>query len=166
MGLRVYKSHPFIIYHPALLVLLAWGLVRMKPWLAKLSTAVLIAAQLYVLVTLVSGGDYVKPRSADTADWIETSGGIEARVAVIPAFIPNPMPIVGDWLLLDQDTQIRFANQVPNQVLAAYWYFSFSVYSNIKQRTGATGRKVRFCGPSHRRGAPGPEPVRRLRSRS
>ncbi|MCD4653210.1 glycosyltransferase family 39 protein [bacterium] len=97
-GLRVYKSHPFIIFHPAVLVLLAYGIMQLKPIHARVSMVILGASQIFILSTLVLSGDYVKPRSEDVANWIENHAGSDTCVAVIPAFIPNPMPIVGDLL--------------------------------------------------------------------
>ncbi|HPQ39046.1 MAG TPA: glycosyltransferase family 39 protein [bacterium] len=108
LGLRVYKSHPFIIFHPALIVLIAWGYMKMRRHWRYGTMAIFVAAQLFILTTLVLGGDYVKPRSDDAAAWIETRSGPDARVAVIPAFIPNPMPIVGDLLAFRYHAGPRF----------------------------------------------------------
>lgn len=107
-GMRVYKSHPFIIFHPALIVLLAYGLAQLKPRAGRISAALIGAAQVIILVTLVLGGDYVKPRNHDVANWIEHREGPDAVVSVIPAFIPNPMPIVGDLLAFRYHSGQRF----------------------------------------------------------
>ncbi len=96
VGMRVYKSHPFIIFHSAFLVLLAFGFQRLPSRLRLVMSVLLIAALCTVNMTLVLAGNYQKPRVHDIVDWILEQDG--KTVAVIPAFIPNPMPIVGDLL--------------------------------------------------------------------
>jgi 4-amino-4-deoxy-L-arabinose transferase-like glycosyltransferase len=97
-GMRVYKSHPFIMFHPAFLVLLAYGFTLLPPICRRITGVLFTGALFYVTATLVLAGDYQKPRVHDIAEWIVTRSGPDAAVAVIPAFIPNPMPIVGDLL--------------------------------------------------------------------
>ncbi len=108
VGLRLYKSHPFILFHPAIIVLLAYGFTQMTPKFRRISGSIFLMAQIFVLLTLVLGGEYQKPRVHDIADRIEQTGGLDAYVAVIPAFIPNPMPIVGDLLAFRYHTKGRF----------------------------------------------------------
>lgn len=98
LGLRVYKSHPFIMFHPAFLVLLAYGFMQLPPIGRRITGVLFTSALFYVTATLVLAGDYQKPRVHDASEWIMTHSGADAAVAVIPAFIPNPMPIVGDLL--------------------------------------------------------------------
>jgi mannosyltransferase len=107
-GMRLYKSHPFILFHPAIIVLLAFGFTQIRPRFGRLSGVVFVIAQIYVLLTLVLGGQYQKPRVHDIADRIEEAGGNKASVAVIPAFMPNPMPIVGDLLAFRYHSGNRF----------------------------------------------------------
>lgn len=96
VGMRVYKSHPFIIFHSAFLVLVAYGFQRLSSCLRLIMGILLIAALCSVNMTLVLAGNYQKPRVHDVVDWILEQNG--ETVAVVPAFIPNPMPIVGDLL--------------------------------------------------------------------
>ncbi|MBN1880123.1 glycosyltransferase family 39 protein [bacterium] len=106
-GLRVYKSHPFVIFHPAFLVLMASGSFLLKQTVRRFTIGILIAAQITVLITLVLGGNYVKPRVQDIVDWIDARSGDRSTVAVCPAFIPNPLPIVGDLLAFRYHSQDR-----------------------------------------------------------
>ncbi|MBN1296627.1 hypothetical protein JXA80_07585, partial [bacterium] len=110
LGMRVYKSHPFIIFHPAAVALLAFGLMTLSVRMRWITGSVLGCAQIGVLSTLIFSGDYIKPPVHHVADWIEQATGENgrARVAVVPAFIPNPMPIVGDLLAFRYHSADRF----------------------------------------------------------
>lgn len=108
LGMRVYKSHPFIIFHPAFLICLAVGMWQLKPRLVKPAIGVFLAGTFLVIYLLVLGGNYVKPPTAHVTNWIDSKGSDSAQVAVIPAFIPNPMPIVGDLLAFKYHSGDRF----------------------------------------------------------
>lgn len=110
-GMRVYKSHPFIIFHPAFIVLIAHGCLRLRSIHRNIVIAVIGAAQVFVLGTLVLGGDYVKPRIDDVVKWIDSRAVDDSAVSVVPAFVPNPLPIVGDLLAFRYHSDDRFDTQ-------------------------------------------------------
>ena len=107
-GMRIYKSHPFIIFQIPLLVLLAYGLRRIRPALQYALISLFLAGNLWVLGTVVNAGDYVKPRMKDAVHWISERYESGDTVAVVPAFIPNPMPIVGDLLTFRYHSNSEF----------------------------------------------------------
>ncbi len=131
-GLRIYKSHPFIIFQPALITLVAFGFMQMHKRYRWIYGTVIGLAQIYLLATLVLGGNYVKPRVNDTVKWIQAKSGVNSAVAVVPAFIPNPLPIVGDLL--------------------AFRYHS-SDRMNTKYLTGSTSEEIVESVKQHAKGS-------------
>ncbi len=107
-GLQVYKSHPFILFHVPLLIIAAEGLRHESKKRLMILITIICCAHLYVTSALVLGGNYVKPRIHHSVDWISSQYQDDDRVAVIPAFIPNPMPVVGDLLTFRYHSADRF----------------------------------------------------------
>jgi mannosyltransferase len=107
-GLRIYKSHPFIIFQIPLLAVMAFGLRRLPGRWKSIGLVAVLAMNLFVLSTLTLAGSYVKPRMQDVVDWIAGNYSEGDQVAVLPAFLPNPMPIVGDLLAFKYHSNERF----------------------------------------------------------
>jgi uncharacterized membrane protein len=110
-GLRIYKSHPFILFQVPLMLIAARGLVRFKPKLQIPAFIILAACSGYVCGTTVLAGDYVKPRVKDVVSWLETRVKPPDQVAVLPAFLPNPLPIVGDLLAFKYHSGGKFSTE-------------------------------------------------------
>ena len=110
-GLRVYKSHPFILFQIPLLILIAVGLKSMPKTLGRISTVIILAGSIFVTGSLSFHGDYVKPRTKEAVEWILKRTQPGDITAVLPAFLPNPMPIVGDLLAFKYHCQHRFPVQ-------------------------------------------------------
>ncbi len=108
VGMRIYKSHPFILFQIPLLVLIARGFTLLKRPLRIPAIAIVLAAMMFITCTLSLGGTYVKPRMHDVVAWLETRVKSDDKVAVLPAFLPNPMPIVGDLLTFRYHSRERF----------------------------------------------------------
>ncbi|MBN1355649.1 glycosyltransferase family 39 protein [bacterium] len=107
-GLRIYKSHPFILFQVPLFLVIAFGIRRLAPILRSILIVMIIALNTYVLMTLNLGGEYVKPRTEEAIGWIAERVREGDRVAVMPAFLPSPMPTVGDLLAFRYYAEDRF----------------------------------------------------------
>jgi len=107
-GLPIYKSHPFIVFQVPLLCIIALGIRRLPVRWMSASLVLVVAMNLFVLSTLALDGDYVKPRMQDIVDWMDGNYKAGDYVAVLPAFLPNPMPIVGDLLAFKYHSKERF----------------------------------------------------------
>lgn len=109
---NVYKSHPFIIFHIPFLMIVALGITSFPTRYVWKLVAMVIGINLIVLSTLNFRGNYVKPRVREIAQWIHTHQNPGDLVAVIPAFLPNPSPIVGDLLAYryysGSDNEVRY----------------------------------------------------------
>ncbi len=97
-GVNMYKPHPFIMFHSSFIVLTAIGIRRFRMPLSGLLLLGVLVAHLMVLLRLNFGDTYVKPRVKEIAARIDSESSAADRVAVLPAFLPNPSPIVGDLL--------------------------------------------------------------------
>jgi len=127
IGMRIYKSHPFIIFQVPLLFLIAVGILNSSKKIAILLMVILIGMNVYVMGTLCLAGLYVKPRVHDVIAWIETRISPEDQIAVVPAFLPNPLPIVGDLLAFKYHSKDSFNS------LYLTGDNANDLYSNVKQ---------------------------------
>lgn len=108
MGMKIYKGHPFILFQIPLLLIMIKGLTELAVRWRIPGIAIIFTAYFIVLTTLVLDGDYVKPRVHHVVDWIGSRYREHDAVAVVPAFLPNPLPIVGDLLAFRYHSLDRF----------------------------------------------------------
>ncbi len=97
-GVNMYKPHPFILFHSSFIVMTAMGINRFRRPPRDLLLLGIIVVHLVVLIRLNYSDSYVKPRVREIAARIDSESISGDCVAVLPAFLPNPLPIVGDLL--------------------------------------------------------------------
>ncbi|MBN1552653.1 glycosyltransferase family 39 protein [bacterium] len=112
-GLRIYKSHPFILFQIPILILIGFGIVRSigKSSASKQLVLLMVTGMnIYVLLSLNFSSEYVKPRINEMVEWIKSRYHEADLVAVAPSFIPNPMENVGDLLVFRYYSRDEFRN--------------------------------------------------------
>ncbi len=100
VGLKIYKSHPFLIFSPYFYHLAATGLMNYKNKKFKtLLITVILAANLFTVINLNYSPDYRKPRVREALASLKNKIAADAPIYKLPAAIPAPLETMGDFLV-------------------------------------------------------------------